>query len=168
MGTTKFFTLATTSLVLISLLLFLIKIAGKQMKIKTVDDNYKTSFVVFFSAVFIAGLIITSKVLSIIELSIDNLNKMQDKDLIYNTIKSITLSVGIGSIWFVIWFFASNFISVIILGKRKPKIEMEQDTYFFFIVHGLIFVGLIYLLLPVLEGFLSNFVPSVQMPIFYN
>ena len=45
--------------------------------------------------------------------------------------------------------------------------EMESDNYSYFLIKGILLIGLILSFMPVYEIILSAFIPSVQIPFYH-
>lgn len=168
MNTSKTITLAIAGLVAIAIVLLVIQLLLKKMKLKSeIDGRLKLSYGIWFVTLFIAASIVNSKSISILSEAMDNIYKMNTQKILTESIKAISLFIGLSVVWFVIGVYVANFLVVIIVGKRKDSNEMEADNYSYFIIKGFLVIGIVFSLLPIFETLLRAFITSVQLPFYH-
>lgn len=168
MNTPKTISLAIAGLIAIVISLLVIQLLLKKSKSKSeTDGKLKTSYGIWFITLFVAISIVNYKMISILSEAIDNIYKMNTSNIIKETAKATSLFIGLGAVWFVVWFYIANVFAIIIVGKRTEVKEMESDNHSYFLVKGILVIGFILSLLPIFETFLKLFMPSVDMPFYH-
>ncbi|MBK7735019.1 MAG: hypothetical protein IPI36_07175 [Chitinophagaceae bacterium] len=77
--------------------------------------------------------ITSGKAINVLSEAIDNIYKNVANNIIGEVAKTASLFIGLSAVWFIIWYFVANLLSVIIVGKRNDQNEIEADnvSYFF-------------------------------------
>jgi len=131
------------------------------------DGKLKIAFAIWYAAMFLAGANIISSIINIIFEVIDNLIKIQPAKFYFELIKAISLVVGVGFIWLILWFLVIKFLTKIIPLKANEYEEMEEDNYGYFLIKGVMLIGLIFSLSPVLSLILRALIPNVEIPFYH-
>ena len=168
MNISKTITLAIAGLVAIAIVLLIIQLLLKKLKLKSeIDGRLKLSYAIWFVTLFIAASIVNSKTISILSEAMDNIYKMNPPNILGESIKAISLFIGLGAVWFVIGVYIANLLVVIIVGKRRDSNEMEADNCSYFLIKGFLVIGFVLCLLPTFEILLRTFITSVQLPFYH-
>jgi hypothetical protein len=136
---------------------------------KNVDDKTfnKSSFLIEFTSLFIASSILFSKSIYAANEAIDIILKLRLSNTFFETIKVSAVYFGLNILWLLVLYFVSIPLSSIVIGNRIQKIEMDNNNYSFFIVKGLILLGLVIISLSLQESICRIFIPSISIPIFH-
>jgi len=137
MNTSKSIELLVAALVLIAINLLIIQLLLKKLHQKSeTDGKLKLSYGTWFTTMFIAAILIGGKTIIILSESIDNIYKINAINSLLQTFKAGSLYIGLSIIWFIIWYYIANMLSILITGKRNELNEMEADNYVFFLIKG--------------------------------
>lgn len=136
---------------------------------KNVDDNTfnKSSFIIEFTSLFIASSIVFSKSIYAANEAIDTILKLRLNNAFFETIKVSAVYFGLNILWLLFLYFISIPLSSIVIGNRTQKTEMDNNNHSFFIVKGLILLGLVIISLSLQESICRIFIPSISTPIFH-
>lgn len=168
MNTTKTITLTIAGIIAVAIMLTLIQFLLRKVKIKSeVDFKIKTAYGIWFACLFVASCLITAKVVSFLGEAIDNIYKMGSPSLALDVAKISSLYIGLGVIWFLLWYFIAKVFSTIIAVNRNEVEEMELNNSYFFLIRGIIVIGLIFCLSPVLDIIFRLVMPNIQLPYFH-
>lgn len=168
MNTLKLFTLPITILVSFILLLLIIHLVLKPFKARLDEEGkLKLSYGIWFASLFLSGANIITSIIRVGQEAADNIYKMQPKQMLVILIKSISSVVGLGFLWLLIWFFAVKFLTRIIVFKGNDEQEMSANNYGYFIVKGVILLGVVFSLSSILELVLRIAVPTIEIPFYH-
>ena len=168
MNTSKTIALTIAGLVAIAIVLLIIQLLLKKLKPKSeIDGRLKLSYGIWFVTLFIAASIVNSKTISVLSEAIDNIYKMNIPNMLGESAKATSLFIGLGVVWFVVWFYIANLLAVIIVGKRIDSNEMESDNRSYFLIKGFLVIGFMLCLLPIFETLLRVFMPSIEIPFYH-
>ncbi len=168
MNTSKTIILAISGFITIGIFLLIIQILSKVLKIKA-DDNgkLKNSYAIWFASLFISASIIISKIMMVLNEAIDNIYKINISNLYVESVKLTSIFIGLGIIWFLIWYYISKFLIIMITGKRIDAIEMEADNMAYFLIQGVSFFVFVFCFLPIFEIILRMFMPNIGLPFYH-
>ena len=168
MNSSKLIIPALATIVAIMILLFILKVLSRKTNIKNTETgHYKSSFTVWFATLFLSGAIILYKAMNILGECIDIHYKNNPLNALMESIKSGSLYVGLSISWFLLWYYVSNTLSSLSFGKRSLIKEIESDNFNYFLIRGLILIGLIVCLIPLFDIIGRNFMPSVPTPFYH-
>jgi hypothetical protein len=168
MNTSKTTALIITGLITIAIVLFIIQLLLRKLRRRSeLNNKLKLSYGIWFSALFIAAVLVTAKSIVVLVESIDNVYKINFINPVAEIAKATSLFTGLSAVWFLIWYFIANLLSVLITGNRNEVNEMEADNYVYFLIKGILFIGYILCLLPIFETLLRAFMPSVELPFYH-
>lgn len=168
MNTSKTVTLTIAGIVAIVIILLIIQLLLRKLKKKSEQEGrIKNSYGVWFATLFAAATITMGRTITILNEAIDNIYKTISTNIIGEVAKTASLFIGLSAVWFIVWYFVSNFLSVTILGNRKDQNEIEADNVSYFLIKGVLIIGFILCLLPVFEIILRTFMPNVQIPFYH-
>jgi hypothetical protein len=168
MNTLKLITISCTIIISFILLLLITSLLTKSFKSKiNKDGRLKISFGIWYAAIFLAGANIISSIINIVVEVIDNLIKIQPPKFYIELVKAISLIVGVGFIWLLVWFFAVKFLTKVMPLKTIDNEEMEDDNFGYFLIKGIMLLSIIFSLSSVLSLILRMLIPNVQIPFYH-
>lgn len=136
---------------------------------KNVDDNTfnKSSFLIEFASLFIASSILFSKSIYAANEAIDTILKLRLNNIFFEIIKVCAAYFGLNILWLLVLYFLSISLSSIVFVNRTQQKEMDNNNNCFFIVKGLVLLGLVFSSFSLLENIFRIFIPSISTPIFH-
>lgn len=168
MNTSKTITLTIAAIIAIAIMLLIIQLFLRKLKPKSEQDGrLNNSYGVWFITLFIAAIITTSKTISMLSEAIDNIYKYVSNNVIGEVAKTSSLFIGLSAVWFMVWYFVANLLSVTIVGNRKDQNEIEADNVSYFLIKGVLIIGFILCLSSVYEIILRTFMPNAQIPFYH-
>ena len=168
MNPLKLITISITIVISLIVLLLMIYLLTKNFKSRIDNDGkLKLSFGIWYSAIFLSGANIISSIIQAVFETIDNLIKIQPVRLYLEIVKSLSLIVGVAFVWLVIWFFVIKFLTKIIPIRLNEQEEMEDDNFSYFLIKGVILIGVIFSLSSVLSLILRSLIPNVEIPFYH-
>lgn len=168
MSSLKLITISVSVILSFLLLLFSIYFLTKKFKSKLNNDGrLKVSFGIWYAALFLSGSNVISVVINSITEVIDNLVKINPPKFNLQLVQSISLIIGVGFIWFILWFFVIKFIINAIRLKVDEHQEMEDDNSSYFIIKAAMLIGLIFSLSSLLSLILRTLIPNVEVPFYH-
>ncbi len=167
MNTTKLILLTSAVILSLSFLILIILLINRKFRSQRKNDAPDNSaYSIHFAFQFISGVLITSKVLFLLNETVDMLNKTSDKVWV-ECIRPGSILIGLGLAWFIFWYFFVAVLSILATGKRDLNKELESNHKSYAIERGVLLMGFIFCLQPVLELILRNFIPSMEIPFIY-
>ncbi|MBS1750379.1 MAG: hypothetical protein JST63_10785 [Bacteroidetes bacterium] len=168
MNTSKTVILTIAILIALVILIMTIQLLSRKTKNKNSEDGkLKLSYGIWFITFFLSGSLVMSKVVFVLNESIDNIYKTIPTKSLFESFKMGSLFIGLGIVWLLLWYFILNILSVLIMGKRNYVKEIETNNYSYFLVKGIILIGFTICLLPVFEIILREFMPNIQIPFYH-
>lgn len=168
MNSLKLITISCAITLSFILLLLIAYFLTKNFKSKiNSDGRLKLSFGIWYAAIFLSGANIVSSITDIVFEVIDNLIKIQPHNFYFSLVKTISLVIGVGFIWFVLWFLVVKFLTKLIPLKLDENEEMEDDNFSYFIVKSGILIGIVFSLLSLLSLILRALIPNVEIPFYH-
>lgn len=168
MNTTKTITLTIAGMIALAIMLTLIQFLLRKVRLKSeADFRIKPAYGVWFTCLFIAGSLIAERIVTFLSEAIDNIFKMALPNTAFEIAKISSLYIGLGVIWFLLWYFITKVFSTIITGNRNELEEMELNNSHYFLIRGLIAIGFIFCLSPVLDILFRMVMPNIQLPFYH-
>lgn len=168
MNTSKTIALTISAIIAVAIMLFIIQLLLRKLKPKSEqEDKLNTSYGIWFSSLFIGASIVIGEAISLLSIALDNIYKNTSQNLLIEIVKTTSLFIGISVLWFLLWYFMSNLLSVTIVGKRKSQNEVEVNNISYFLIKGILIIGFIFCLSSVFEIILRNLIPSIQIPFYH-
>ncbi len=168
MNSIKLITLVISVIFSFLLLVFIVYFLTKKFKSKLNNNGkLKISFGIWYAGLFLCGANIISTVINTLSELIDNLVKINPPNFNLQLIKSISLIIGIGFTWFILWFFVVKFLISSIRLKIDEHQEMEDDNFSYFIIKAAMLLGVIFSLSFLLSLVLRTFIPNVEIPFYH-
>lgn len=168
MNTSKYLAISIAALIAIAMALLVIQLLLFKIKQRAnLDAKLKISYGIWFASLFFAYTIINLKTISLLSEGLNNLYKINGGYNYFEITKTISVFIGFAAAWFLLWFYISKVFVVLFTGKRKTFNEMESDNYSYFLIKGILLIGLIVSFMPIYEIILSAFIPSVQIPFYH-
>jgi hypothetical protein len=131
------------------------------------DGKLKLSFGIWYGAIFLAGSNVISCLLNVVFEVVDNLIKIGPNKIYLESIKTISLIMGVGFFWFILWFMVVKFLSKLTYLKTNDIEEMEDDNFSYFIIKGAILLGIIFSLSSLLSLIIRALVPTIEVPFYH-
>lgn len=131
------------------------------------ESNIKFSYAIMLGTWLIPYSLLNLKALSIINEYLDMMLKIGNPNTNFEIVKTSTIYIGLTGLWLILWYYISLFLSRLFLEKRKAIMELENDNHTFFVIRGLLFLTVIYTIMPIFEIILRTFYPNIEIP-FYN
>jgi len=168
MNLLKLITISVSVTLTFLLLVFIIYFLTRKFKSKLNNDGrLKISYGIWYGALFLSGADIISTVINAVIEIIDNLIKINPTGFNLQLVKSISLIIGIGFIWFILWFFVVQFMTIALRLKTDEHQEMEDDNFSYFLIKSSILVGIIFSLSSLLMVILRAVIPNVEIPFYH-
>ncbi len=168
MDNSKLIILTVAGIILVGLLLLLIQLILRKLKpISEEEGKIRLSYSIWFAMLLLSAIIISQKTLATLAEAVDNISKGNSMNFFGEVIKTTSLFIGLAIIWFIVWYFISTLLSVIVLGNRKDSNEISGSNVGFFIIKGMIVIGFTICTLEILGLLQRAFMPSVQLPIYH-
>lgn len=168
MNSLKLIAISSTIIISLTLLLFIIYLLTKKFKSKiNLEGKLKTAFGIWYTSIFLSGASIISNITSITSEVLDNLTKIRSINLYVELVKTVSLVIGAGFIWLILWFFVVTFLTKIIPIKTDETEEMEDDCFGYFMIKGAMLIGIIFSLSPILSLMLRTLIPNIEVPFYH-
>ncbi|HEY4194578.1 MAG TPA: hypothetical protein VGM63_03525 [Mucilaginibacter sp.] len=168
MNTVKTTTSAIAGIIVVAILLSVIQFLLRNLRSKSESDfRIKSAYGLWFSSLFIGTCLIAAKVVTFLDEAIDNIYKMNSSNPALAIAKASSLYIGLSVAWFLLWYFIAKVLSTMITGNRKEFEEMELNNTYYFLIRGLIVIGFIFSLSPVLDTIFRVVMPNVQLPFYH-
>lgn len=168
MNTTKTITLTIAGIIALGIMLTLVQFLLRKVRSKSeADFRIKPAYGVWFGCLFIADCLITERIVTFLSEAIDNILKMALPNTAFEIAKITSLYIGFGVIWFLLWYFITKVFSAIIAGNRNELEEMELNNTYYFLIRGLVVIGFIFCLSPVLDTVFRMVMPNIQLPFYH-
>jgi hypothetical protein len=87
-------------------------------------------------------------------------------DPLTELIKTAILFMGLANFWVIIWYYITKALLVLFTGNRNYVKEIENNNNVYFFLNGVVFIGLVYSLMPIFEILLRVFFPSLEVPFY--
>lgn len=129
------------------------------------NGQINLSYGILFSTWIIGFSLLNFKSISTLNEFITVIMKIKTVDFNMQIFKTSVLFIGILNFWLILCFYTIEVLSTFYLGKRKNKNEIINNNYSYFIIKGLLNIGLIYCLMPIFELFLKGFFP-IETPFY--
>ena len=168
MNTSKTIALTISAIITIAIMLFIIQLLLRKLKPKSEQEGrLKTSYGVWFTCLFIGASIVTGETINLLSIALDNIYKNISNNIFGQLVKTGSLFIGLSALWFLLWYFISNLLSVTIVGKRKNENELEANNVSYFLIKGILIIGFIFCLSSVFEIILRSLIPSIEIPFYH-
>lgn len=163
----KLITLIVTGLFALAIGTALIQFLLKKLKLNNSDQTMSISYALFTSGLFIAYGIIISKTIQQLVSTLDVLYRANKENLILESLKSCAIFLGSGIVWFIAGYSLSSIILNLIIGKHDTKTEIENNNYPYILARCFLFITFIIIFNPILEKFLSLFIPVLDVGFYH-
>ena len=167
MDTTKITTLTVIGIVTMALSLTIIQLFLRKEKARSENKEKITlAYGILFFTWVAAFSLLNLKSLSILSEYIDTIYKTNSTKHLIGIIKTSVLFMGLINIWLIIIHFITKAFSMLFAGKRNDINEIENNHYVYFLMKGIVSIGLIYGMMPIFEILLRTFLPSIEIPFY--
>jgi len=168
MNTTSEILLIICCIITIAMGIFIVQILLRKLRLKSESETkIKISYGIWIMSLFVAYCINTAKTIEILNEAYDTIMKVNQSDALSKILQTSSVFIGLNILWFIIWYSLSNVLSTILIGKRNIIKEMEQDNISYFLIRGVILVGVIISFLILYESILRVFLPNIKVPFYY-
>jgi hypothetical protein len=162
----------STLITLAGILSFVISMTLMQLLIRRekakseVEGKIVMAYGLLFSSWVIGFSLLNFKTISILYEFADTIYKVNTSDPLTELIKTAILFLGLANFWVIIWYYITKALMVLFTGKRNYVKEIENNNYVYFLLKGIVFVGLVYSLMPIFEIVLRVFFPNLEVPFY--
>lgn len=162
-----------TALVVIAFLTLVLMPLVLKLTIKRYKNEFnpaeelKTAMAVWTGSLFLSLAIVWAKMLSVLLEAVNISLKVNTEKILPELLRIISLFFAVGVFWFALLFWVGKLVCLLIPVRRNAKEEMELDGVGYFLVRGVILVGLAVCFLTLEEVVLRVFVPGVGVPYFH-
>lgn len=161
---TSIVAICATTLMLIFILYF-----AKRKNIK-IDTNQKVniSYAVWIISIMIAFFLYLKPALELVENSIETIIYSTTIDNTFIAVlQKIMIFTGFTYIFTFLSYFVTDNIAKLLMGNRLETLEMEKENIGFFLIKGILLIGLVFTLTPIFQHFLNWFMPVVNTPFYH-
>ena len=160
--------LITFTIISVVMGLFILSLLLRKLKpISESESKIKLSYAAWVFTLFVALSINTSRTLNVLSEAFDLISKMGKDTLFLNLFQISAIFIGLNILWFIVWFSISRVLTMILIGNRNIIKEMELDNVSYFLIRGVILIGIVLSFLTLYDSLLRIFLPSINIP-FYN
>lgn len=163
----KIITLIVAGLLALSIGTALIQVLIKRLKLSDREQTMSLSYTLFISGLFVAYGMVVSKTLQLLVPTLDVLYRANGKNLVWESLKSCTVFLGCGIIWYIAGYIVSNLLLSLITVKQDTKSAIEENNYPYILARCFIFISFIIIFNPILEKFLTLFIPVIEAGIYH-
>lgn len=155
----------TIVLIIIGVISIVISLTATQLFLKkeklSSENNgqINLSYGILFSTWIIGFSLLNFKSISVLNEFITIIMRIKTVDFNMQIFKISVLFIGILNFWLILCHYTIEVLSAFYLGKRKNKNEIINNNYSYFIIKGLLYLGIIYSLMPIFELLLKAFFP---------
>ncbi len=149
----------------ISLIIAQLLIRKERQKSES-EGKTNLSFGILFGSWIISISQINYKLINTLNEIYDITFKTNEKNQFLNCTKSTVLFMGVSLFWLIFIFSLTRIINKIFSQNRDNCIEIENNNYVYFLIQGLVFIGMIYCSMPILDILLKYFFPEIEIPYF--
>jgi len=167
MDITKTITLTSVGIISYAILLTITQLFFRKEKAKSESEGkIRLAYGILFSSWIFSFSMLNFKTLSILSEFVDTIYKVNSGKSLSEIIKTSVLFIGLTNTWLILWYFITKTLSLLFTGKRNDATEIESNNYVYFILKSIVFMGLIYTLMPVFESVLRVFLPIIEIPFY--
>lgn len=168
METTKSIVLSSAGVISFAITLsFILLLNRKEKLVSEHDGKIRLSFGMLMANYIIGFSILNYKMLSVLSELIDSLLKLNSEHMLINVAKSSVMFLGLNICWIIICQILTKTLLKILFNNRDQIKELEANNYVYFLIKGVIFIGLILSLMPVFDDLLRTFFPEIEIPIYH-
>lgn len=168
MTPTKLLVLIIFSIVSISLILVVLNFLQKKYikkDLNFVDDNVCQA--ISSGGILISMAIIFLSAIKSTLISLDTIMLTNSKEFYFETSKIICINIGLGFLWFFLWYFVIRFLSNILFIKVDERQQVDNNNISYFLINAILLFTSFIINNPVFDEILKMFTPSITLPIFH-
>lgn len=167
MEITKSIALTCVGIIAFAISLIITQLIIRKEKRKSETDGLTNlSFGILFGSWIISISQINYKLINALNELYDIIYKTNAKNQFFNSTKSTVLFMGISLFWLIFINSLARIVNKIFSQNRDNCIEIENNNYVYFLNQGLVFIGMIYCSMPILDLLLRYFLPEIEIPYF--
>jgi hypothetical protein len=145
-----------------------IRLLLQKFKFITESDNKtKVSYGLWLAVLIITYSVNSTKTIGLLVEAFDTISKLNVGNLYLQMFQTSAIFIGLNIVWFIVWYFFSDLLLMIVLGKRHIIKELENDNISYFLVRGAILFGIVLSFLSVYETLLRVFLPTINVPFYH-
>jgi len=168
MGTLKEIMLLAFSLITIAMGFLSIKLLLNNLKFSSENEGKtKLSFGVWVTLLIVVYSINSTKTIEVLVETFDTMSKLNLDNQHLTLFQTSAIFIGLNIVWFIVWYYLSNLLSILLIGKRHALKELENDNISYFLVRGAILFGLILCFISIYESLLRIFIPTFNVPFYH-
>lgn len=165
MDLTKTITLTSVGIITFAISLTVTQLFIRKEKSKSENEGkILLAYGILFSGWVISISMLNFKMLSVLNEFADTLYTVNSGNPILEIVKTSVLFIGLSNTWLILWYFITKSLSLLFTGKRNDATEIESNNYVYFILKIIVFIGIVYSLMPVFESVLRAFFPNIEIP----
>jgi hypothetical protein len=165
MDLTKTITLTSVGIITFAISLTVTQLFIRKEKSKSENEGkILLAYGILFSGWVISISMLNFKMLSVLNEFADTFYTVNSGNPILEIVKTSVLFIGLSNTWLILWYFITKSLSLLFTGKRNDATEIESNNYVYFILKSIVFIGIVYSLMPVFESVLRAFFPNIEIP----
>jgi hypothetical protein len=165
MDLTKTITLTSVGIITFAISLTVTQLFIRKEKSKSENEGkILLAYGILFSGWVISISMLNFKMLSVLNEFADTFYTVNSGNPILEIVKTSVLFIGLLNTWLILWYFITKSLSLLFTGKRNDATEIESNNYVYFILKSIVFIGIVYSLMPVFESVLRAFFPNIEIP----
>jgi len=144
--------------------------------IKDEELKESPSYGIWFVGTTISASLIFWQVFSILNEAVDTIYKQPNILLnsykfnwtpFLSSLKTFTIFLGIGILWFILWYVISYLCTIMILKKRNDIEEMAANNLTYFLVRTSLHITFTISFITLLQPLLRLFLPVIPIPFYH-
>jgi hypothetical protein len=165
MDISKTITLTSIGIIAFAISLTVTQLFIRKEKSKSENEGkILLAYGILFSCWVISFSMLNFKTLSVLNEVADTIYKVNSGNPILEIVETSVLFIGLSNTWLILWYFITKALSLLFTGKRNDSTEIESNNYVYFILKSIVFIGIVYSLMPVFESVLRAFLPNIEIP----
>lgn len=165
METQKVLILAIVTIISVAIALSIQQFFYRKAKSRLESANINFALALIFVSWASGFFILNGKTISILDEYVDMIFKVAGPEGWLTIAKTSVVFIAILNLWIIIVFFLTRVLMQIFYSKRNRAIEAANNNYPYFLIEGVILVGLIWSFIPIFETILRIFFP-VEVPFY--
>jgi len=167
MDISKTITLTSVGIIAFAISLTVTQLFIRKEKSKSENEGkILLAYGILFSSWVISFSMLNFKTLSVLNEFADTTYKINSGNPILEIVETSVLFIGLSNTWLILWYFITKALSLLFTGKRNDSTEIESNNYVYFILKSIVFIGIVYSLMPVFESVLRAFFPNIEIPFY--
>jgi hypothetical protein len=162
---TKIITIACVGIIAFAISITVTQIFTRKEKRKSEEDGkIKIAYSLLLVSWIIPITLLIFHLLFVLNEFIDLINRIENKSNYTEILNTSIIFIGLANVWLIIWNLISKVFTMIFTGRRIEVHEIENNNHAYFLIKGVVFIGFIYVLMPVFDMLLRLFLPEIEIP----